>query len=202
MSYARWLIAVFDRWYGSPRAQTRIRLFESIISRLLGGPSGTEAIGGDQSGIVVVETDGSYEQSDALKTTSDGGAATGLAVDAFSFDDVLAHLGVAAPVRLAAACRPCPVVRVCGGGLRAHRYREGGGELSREGGGELCREGADLFDNPSVYCADLLELITHIGRRVRADLAKPRRERPPTPEVSRPDIDVPSWAGASAAKDA
>jgi uncharacterized protein len=158
VSYAGWLIAVFDRWYGRPRAETRIRLFESILSRLLGGPSGTEAIGGERPGIVVIETDGSYEQSDALKTTTDGGAATGLHVAAHSLDDVLRHLdgaGGGAP----SACRGCPVVSVCGGGLRAHRYRAGRG---------------DPFDNPSAYCADLLEIIGHIRRRVTADLLERR----------------------------
>ncbi len=153
-TYADWLIAVFDAWYGAPRELTRIRLFESIISRVLGGRSGTEAIGGDQPGIVIIETDGSYEQSDALKTTAAGGAATGLSVDTHSLDDVLDHLSTAAPVRLAAECRTCPVGAICGGGLRAHRYRAD-----------------NLFDNPSVYCADLLKLITHIKDRVRADLA-------------------------------
>jgi uncharacterized protein len=153
-TYADWLIAVFDTWYAEPEETTRIRLFESIISRLLGGPSGTEAIGGDVPGIVTVETDGTYEQSDALKTAAEGLAGTGLDVGAHSLDDVLGYLAEAAPVRLAAACRACPVVAVCGGGLRAHRY-----------------DATTLFDNPSVYCADLLRLITHIGDRVRADLA-------------------------------
>jgi uncharacterized protein len=75
-------------------------------------------------------------------------------VDTHSLDDVLDHLSTAAPVRLAAECRTCPVGAICGGGLRAHRYRAD-----------------NLFDNPSVYCADLLKLITHIKDRVRADLA-------------------------------
>jgi uncharacterized protein len=154
-TYAAWLIAVFDRWYGRPHAETRIRLFEAIISRLLGGTSDTEAIGGEQPGVVVVETDGSYEQSDALKTTVDGGAATGLHVASHSLDDVLGQLGGAAPARPPTACRVCPVVSVCGGGLRAHRYRGG----SRE-----------PFDNPSAHCVDLFLLIEHIRQRVTADL--------------------------------
>ncbi|MER7281510.1 FxsB family cyclophane-forming radical SAM/SPASM peptide maturase [Dactylosporangium sp. NPDC000244] len=153
LAYARWLIRVFDRWYDQRPEPTRIRMFESIIARLFGLPSQTEAFGGEQLGIVTVETDGAYEQSDALKTTAEGGPATGLSVTGHSFDDVLEHLAVAAPYRLSQQCRSCPVVSVCGGGLRAHRYAEETG-----------------FDNPSVYCQDLLALITHIGDRVRADL--------------------------------
>jgi uncharacterized protein len=157
LAYANWLIRVFDRWYDHrpTETNTRIRLFESIIARLFDRPSATETIGGERPGIVTVETDGSYEQSDALKTTVEGGPATGLDVAGQSLDDLLAHLAVAAPYELSATCRACPVVRVCGGGLRAHRY-------SAENG----------FDNPSVYCADLLTLINHIGGRVRADLTE------------------------------
>jgi uncharacterized protein len=103
-----------------------------------------------------VETDGAYEQSDALKTTTEGGPATGLALADAGVADVLSHLAVAAPYRLSAKCLSCPVVKVCGGGLRAHRYAEATG-----------------FENPSVYCDDLLALINHIGERVRADLTQP-----------------------------
>ncbi|GAA3451929.1 FxsB family radical SAM/SPASM domain protein [Dactylosporangium matsuzakiense] len=152
-AYGEWLIAVFERWYGRRPEPTRIRIFESIIARLFGLPSGTESIGGDEPGIVTIETDGTYEQSDALKTTAEGGPATGLDVTAHSLDDVLEHLAVAAPYLLSAQCRACPVVAVCGGGLRAHRFSATNG-----------------FDNPSVYCTDLFALISHIGRRVRADL--------------------------------
>ena len=158
LAYAHWLIRVFDRWYDHRPAatNTRIRLFESVIARLLDRPSATEAIGGEVPGVVTLETDGSYEQSDALKTTTEGGPATGLDVASHSLDDVLAHVAATAPYELSATCRACPVVKVCGGGLRAHRY-------SAENG----------FANPSAYCADLLALITHVHGRVRADLTQP-----------------------------
>jgi uncharacterized protein len=153
LRYAEWLMAVFDAWYSQRPAPTGIRLFESIIARLFGLPSQTEAIGGDEPGIVTIETDGSYEQSDALKTTFEGGPATGLHVAGQSFDDVLAHLAVAAPAALPQQCRTCPVAGVCGGGLRAHRFSEASG-----------------FDNPSVYSDDLRALITHITGSVRSEL--------------------------------
>ncbi|MFC7549563.1 FxsB family cyclophane-forming radical SAM/SPASM peptide maturase [Plantactinospora sp. GCM10030261] len=154
--YADWLIAVFDRWYDAPRRETDIRLFSSAISLLLGGPGGSEVIGPDPTDLVVVETDGTIEQHDALKTTVDGGAATGLSVFDNSFDDVLAHPGWRTGrggTGLGSTCRACPIVRVCGGGLRAHRFDP--------------RHG---FDRPSVYCPDLLTLITHIRRRLAGDL--------------------------------
>jgi uncharacterized protein len=156
-SYAEWLIAVFDAWYGEPVETTRIRLFESIMSRLLGGESLTEAIGGDLPGIVTIETDGEYEQSDALKTTAEGVAATDMHLATHSLDDVLTGLATIAPPMVAAQCASCPVFRICGGGLRAHRW-------SAERG----------FDNPSAFCDDLMRLIGHIARRVRTDLEAAR----------------------------
>ncbi|WP_031166523.1 FxsB family cyclophane-forming radical SAM/SPASM peptide maturase [Streptosporangium roseum] len=156
--YADWLITVFDRWYGSPRQPTRIRLFGEIMHLLLGGSSSNEQVGLSPVGMVVVETDGGIEQSDILKSAYDGAAATGLHVARDPFDAALTLPSIAArqigALALAPQCRSCPVVRVCGGGLYAHRYRDGTG-----------------FANPSVYSPDLLRLITHIRRAVAADVS-------------------------------
>jgi uncharacterized protein len=157
--YADWLIPIFDEWYRSVPQRTGIRLFESLIDLVLGGPTRSEAVGLGPDGLLVIECDGSIEQSDVLKTTVDGGAATGLHIRSSTFDEVNAHpmfdtrhaglAGVSAP------CPACPIVRVCGGGLYAHRYRADNG-----------------FDNPSVYCPDLMALIGHIQTRIGADLAR------------------------------
>ncbi|MEU4517219.1 FxsB family cyclophane-forming radical SAM/SPASM peptide maturase [Amycolatopsis sp. NPDC024027] len=149
--YGDWLIRVFERWYGAPRRETGVRLFEEIIHVLLGGQSGIEGVGNDTAPFLVVETDGSISRSDILASVAEGAAATGLHVDRAPFDAALAG---ALPPPLNATCRACDLVRVCGGGLPAHRYRSGTG-----------------FDNPSVYCADLYRLIAHIRARLAADLA-------------------------------
>ncbi|GAA3135309.1 hypothetical protein GCM10010466_27670 [Planomonospora alba] len=163
--YADWLITIFDRWYRSPRRPTRIRLFGEIIHLLLGGVSASEHVGLSPAAMVVVETDGGIEQSDFLKSAYHGAPGTGLHVARDSFDDVLLLPSIAArqigELALADACRRCPVSRVCGGGLYAHRYREGRG-----------------FANPSVYCPDLLRLITHIKHTVEADLSARTGGRP------------------------
>jgi uncharacterized protein len=154
--YGDWLIAVFDRWYGAPRRETGIRLFESIISLLLGGPSRSEVAGEDPTDLVVIETDGSLEQHDSLKATADGAAATGLNLLDHTLDDVLSHPGWESRpglTGLGATCRSCPLVSACGGGLRAHRFHE-----------------TDGFERPSVYCPDLYALINHIRARITADL--------------------------------
>jgi len=152
-TYADWLIRIFDAWLadGMPMA---VRTFDSIIRTAHGGGSLTESLGLEPVDLLVVETDGALEQADSLKTAYDGAPATGFSVFANALDEVARHPGIVARQRgiasLAVACRQCPVMTSCGGGLYAHRYRSGSD-----------------FGNPSVYCADLLKLIEHIRRRTQ-----------------------------------
>ncbi len=77
--YADWLIAIFDRWLADGRP-IEIRTFDSILSTLAGRDNFTEALGLAPSSLVVIETDGSYEQVDSLKAAFDGAPATGFDV--------------------------------------------------------------------------------------------------------------------------
>ena len=160
--HGNWLIDIFDRWYDARVPETSVRLFEEIIRGLVGQASQVESIGLAPVRLVVVETDGSIEQIDALKTAYAGAAHTGLDVNDDSFDDALTlpqfmarQIGKAA---LAETCQRCDLVTVCGGGYYPHRYRQGAG-----------------FRNPSVYCGDLTALITHIATRVRNDVHRMQR---------------------------
>ncbi len=150
-AYARWLLRIFDHWdrLGRP---VPVRLFESLLSTLRGGPSLTESLGLAPTDLVVVETDGTLEQVDSLKSAFEGAAATGFNVFDHAFDQVAAHPGVRARqlglAGVSDSCRRCPVVRSCGGGLYTHRYRDRNG-----------------FDNPSVYCTDLRELVDGVEGR-------------------------------------
>ncbi|MEU6077606.1 FxsB family cyclophane-forming radical SAM/SPASM peptide maturase [Micromonospora sp. NPDC047074] len=155
--YGDWLVAVFDRWYPTAPRRTGIRLFESLIALVLGGRSGTRALGFAEPDIMTVETDGTIEGTDTLKTTDDASMRTGLDVFRHSFDEALRHPSLAGrptgPAALADQCRACPVLSACGGGLYAHRFRAGAG-----------------FAHPSVYCPDLYRLIRHVQRVVAADV--------------------------------
>ncbi|GAB7181456.1 FxsB family cyclophane-forming radical SAM/SPASM peptide maturase [Kitasatospora sp. Ki12] len=126
--YGEWLIAAFDRWYGAPRRETGVRLFEELAVLLLGGRAASEAVGLAPVDLVVVETDGAIEQADSLKAAYDGAPGTGLDVWRHGFADAAAHPGFRARQRglagLGAVCGGCPLVRVCGGGLYAHRWGE------------------------------------------------------------------------------
>jgi uncharacterized protein len=156
--YGEWLVAVFDRWYAAPRQETQIRLFEAIMSLVLGGPSRSEQVGLSPVAVAVVESDGAIEQVDSLKSTYPGACDTGLNVLSDPFESALYHPGVVARQigikALADQCLTCPIHQICGGGHYAHRYRLGGG-----------------FRNPTVYCSDMQLLIGHVQCRVTADLA-------------------------------
>ncbi|MGD0555544.1 MAG: FxsB family cyclophane-forming radical SAM/SPASM peptide maturase [Streptosporangiaceae bacterium] len=160
--YADWLIAVFDRWMADGR-RTSVRMFESIIATTNGGRSGTEALGLTPSDLAVIETDGSIEQVDSLKVAYEGAPQTGFDIYQNSLDEVALHPGITARQQglagLSATCQRCPVVKSCGGGLYTHRYRTENG-----------------FDNPSVYCGDLMELIKHV--RSSLDTGQPMHTLP------------------------
>jgi uncharacterized protein len=163
--YAAWLTAIYDRWLadGCP---VEIRTFDSIISTLRGGESFTEALGLGPTGLVVIETDGRYEQVDSLKVAYEGAPETGLNVFSHSLDMVARHPGITAREQgiagLCRTCQECPVVSSCGGGLYTHRYRDDGSR----------------FQNPSVYCPDLLTLISHISAHQPGTAPAPP-EQPP-----------------------
>ena len=152
--YADWLRIIFDKWYFAERISTRIRLFEAIIYLLLGGHSTSDQVGLSPADYLVVETDGSLQQVDALKAAYPGAPETGLNVFSNTIEQALRHpavmarqLGLAA---LAEKCQECSIVSVCGGGHYPHRYRRGSG-----------------FRNPSVYCPDLIRLIGYISRQLQ-----------------------------------
>ncbi|MGH4035488.1 FxsB family cyclophane-forming radical SAM/SPASM peptide maturase [Actinomycetota bacterium Odt1-20B] len=158
--YGDWLAAVFDAWWDAGRMRARVRLFREIAALLLGLDSTAEAVGLSPLAAVVVDTDGAIEQVDSLKSAYPGAPETGLDVFRHSFDAALRHPGVAARQLgiegRCAACRDCPVVRVCGGGNYVHRYAPGSG-----------------FLHPSVYCADLERLVRHVAGRLTSASTSP-----------------------------
>lgn len=164
--YADWMLAVFDQWNAESRPFP-VRSFTSVLDAFRGLPSGTESLGLDPVDLVVVEADGTLEQTDSLKATYDGAPATGFTVAEHSFDEASVHPGFEARrhglADLCKTCRRCPVVAVCGGGLRTHRY-------STPSPTTPPAPPPDPFDNPSVYCRDLKELIIGIRTRTHASV--------------------------------
>jgi uncharacterized protein len=159
--YADWLISVYERQRADKKPM-QIRMFNEIISMVMGGKGSVEYLGSTPPSNVVIETNGEIQLVDALKSVAQGAPATGLNVYENSFNDLLLHpkarsrqLGRLA---LADACLNCDVVDICGGGYEPHRYKAG--------------SGGEGFKNTSVYCDDLKKLIGHITSRVQHDVRK------------------------------
>jgi len=158
-SHGDWLIAIFDDWYGGYRQDIRIRFFEEIIYRVFGHPGSLESLGLEEVSLVTVGVNGDYEQVDTMKSVFPGAHTMSLSVHQHSLDEVLKHQNVMARQAgisgVSDTCKKCSLVSICGGGYYPHRYSEKNG-----------------FNNPSVYCTALTNLITHIQGRIKRDLEK------------------------------
>ena len=159
--YADWLLRIFHAWYRERPQPIKIRRFRDIIAMLAGASSSSEEWGLQPTDFAVIETNGSIEAVDTLKTTFPGANHLGLDIFQHSFDEMFnapvvaeRQMGWSA---LCNTCQNCELVNVCGGGYFPHRY-------SQENG----------FQNPSIYCADLMKLIREIYATVSADIQQLR----------------------------
>jgi len=156
--YGDWLISVFDHWYKdkSP-GKPSIRMFNGIIESLFGGEFPNDLLGNYNNQLLVIETDGSIEAVDYLKSCGNNFTKAGANILTHELssavDSKLAHLYINCHTKLHKQCLGCPVNEICGGGNLTSRYS------SRNG-----------FNNPSVYCKDLLKLITHIQQVVFGEI--------------------------------
>jgi len=152
--YADWLIKIFDKWYDeNEETRPSIRLFGDITTSILGNDIMADYLGNKNNEVLVVETDGTMEAVDGLKSCGNGFTKTGANVNSHSInqalDTPLAKLYHYSHKHLCKKCKLCPINETCGGGDLANRY-------SSEKG----------FDNPSIYCSDLEKLITHIQNKI------------------------------------
>jgi uncharacterized protein len=151
---ADFLIPIFDAWFAEDDPEIRVGPFWGLLRSMMGGSGDSDAFGNSQMGYLVVETDGSIEALDALRVCESGIAQSGLNVLRNGFDDLrlglpLVHRAVHEGMPLPSLCEICHERDVCGGGYLPHRYSRANG-----------------FDNPSVWCADILRLFGHIRSQV------------------------------------
>jgi uncharacterized protein len=151
---AEYLIPIFDNWFDRDDPNIKITLFTDLLRLLMGGEPETDAFGNATMSYVVIETDGSIEALDTLRVCEANIASSGLSVLRNGLDDLrfgrpLVYRAIHEGFPLATACSRCPERNICGGGYLPHRYARANG-----------------FDNPSVWCADILKLLGHIRERL------------------------------------
>jgi len=162
---ADFLIPIFDDWWFNSTIDVRIRNFWDIGRMIMGGNTHVDALGNAPLSFVVVNTSGDIEGLDVLKACEDSLVKTGLNIRDSDFIDIARtsplHAGmIFNSMPLPEVCRACQECETCGGGYHPHRY-------SRNRG----------FDNPSVWCADLLRLFTHIRARLGVSVAETRERK-------------------------
>ncbi len=153
VSVAEWYIKLFEAWYRDKDAKIKLRLFDTLIREILGEKQTLDALGVSENNILVLETNGGLEAVDVLKMCGDSFTKNELNINKDLIEDVknsdLINIYYNSGKYLAKKCLACPIVNICGGGYLPHRY-------SSENG----------FNNPSIYCDDLLRIITHIQNAV------------------------------------
>jgi uncharacterized protein len=147
--YGAWMCRVLDRYVGDPQP-FRSRLLDDMMRLLLGGAGVKEGVGLTDYGILVIDTDGAVKKNDTLKSsplgdTFDATWAVGrqaLAEIAASPEFKTYHLAQRPSSPL---CHTCPHLRICGGGMVTHRFKDGAGH-----------------GNPTVFCVDQKLLIARM----------------------------------------
>jgi uncharacterized protein len=147
--YADWLLTIFNVWVAEKESPFRIRLFSHLIRTILGGNDSFDNFSQDPNEVMIIETNGGIESLDVLKVCRDGITKSNANVLTHEldqgFEDEMIRLYYNSGQHLSAKCRLCLIQSVCAGGYLPHRYSR-----------------ANAFDNPSVYCHDLMKLITGI----------------------------------------
>ena len=158
--YGQWLARLLEI-YLLDQNPLPIRFIDDLIKLILGGKGTKDGAGLTDFGILVIDTDGSITKNDTLKSSFNGADrfAQGWSVHRDSLKEILSSHEFAQSHALqrptSNVCLSCPELRVCGGGMTLHRWRDTNG-----------------YDNTSVYCADQLLLIGRIRNRVASIRSK------------------------------
>lgn len=155
-----WLARLFDIYMSDPNP-VPIRVLDDLLKLMLGGSATKEGMGRDLSAIIIIDTDGTVTKNDTLKSTADGADRylEQWSVHVHSLQEIARSAAFREHVEMqrpaAMKCRRCPELSICGGGMPLYRWSDERG-----------------FDNPSVYCADHLFLISRV--RQYLDVHLPR----------------------------
>jgi uncharacterized protein len=147
--YADWFIDLYKVWKVD-KTRPQIYLFETLVKLIMGQEEiGNQLIGRRTNGTIVVESDGSIEVVDSLRACFEGITRNEINVHTNQIEDIFVDdtflLFYRAHDNVAEQCLNCPVFDICGGGFLGQRYSEENG-----------------FDNPTIYCQDMVRLISFI----------------------------------------
>lgn len=144
------LLPIFDDWVSSWPPDVMVPLFWNVIRLVMGAESTLDLLGNGRLPFVFIQADGAIEALDVLGVCGTDVAPIGLNVldddfaairEASHFHQSTIFVGTPLPT----GCRACPERETCGGGYLPHRYSS-----------------AKAFDNPSVWCADLLAFFRYV----------------------------------------
>lgn len=167
--FGEWMTRALRHWACTPGyADIGVRVLEDALKASVTGRPETDWFGPRRVRYLVIESDGSYDLLDQLKSI---GAASGrernlgrtvsdcsLAEASSLAQGLLESRGAS---RLPSACEGCRWQRVCGGGHLPARHSSASG-----------------FDNRSVYCEGIIALLDE----AKALMSGAVRERPAAPE--------------------
>jgi len=145
--YADYLIPVFDQWWNENHPDVRIAFFDSLLRSMVGSRVHSDSLGADPLTTVVVGCNGSIEPVDSLCGNDAKQADLNVASHSIEciFQQPRFQQALAGQESLCQTCRECEIRDVCGGGYLPSRFSQSNG-----------------FDNPSIYCADLRKLVSHV----------------------------------------
>jgi uncharacterized protein len=154
-----WLSEMFDLWYyDNDSEKPEIRPLSDLIGLIIGLDKNSENFGKGVNDTLVIETDGSIETIDTLRICGNGFTKTKYNVLKNELSTIfeefkLAQLYYNAHENLCETCSNCTLESICGGGYLGHRYSN-----------------RNEFDNPSIYCKEIVEIICHIQNQLLKDI--------------------------------
>jgi uncharacterized protein len=154
--YGQWLARLVDI-YLYDQNPLPIRFVDDLIRLILGGKGTKDGAGLTDFGILVIDADGSITKNDTLKSSFNGADrfTQKWSVHGNNLPEILNSNEFAESHALqrptSKICLACPELRVCGGGMTLHRWRD-----------------INEYDNTSVYCADQMLVIGHLRNQVSA----------------------------------
>lgn len=159
---ANWLIELFELWFND-EGKFRIIFLEGYLNKII-GLSGEQDELTNELKSLVIETNGEIEPIDSLKACGHNFTKTGLKVKSNKLEDIYTS-----PIgslyfnekQTSEKCLKCPIYEICVGGRIVHRYDK-----------------ETKFNNPSVYCYDLVKFIAHMQNRLLDDF----------PDIDKDDI--------------